>query len=264
MKMNTVGEICSLLESFAPLSYQEPYDNAGLILGNRDAAVTGILISLDVTEAIIDEAISLGYNMILTHHPLIFKGIKTVTGKNHTENCLIKAIKNDMAVYAGHTNVDSVRGGVNEKMAEKLGLINTRILVPGLQKGVDYGLGMIGEIPENLSETDFLKKIKSTFHCERLRHSALTGRPIRTVAVCGGSGAEFMTEAQIAGADVFITGEARYHEFFTQGQNILFIDAGHYETEQYTKEVFFDLISKKLPTFAVRISKVEKNPVHYL
>jgi dinuclear metal center YbgI/SA1388 family protein len=260
----TVGDICTLLEDFAPLSFQESYDNAGLVLGNRSTKVTGILISLDVTEAVLDEAITLGYNMIVTHHPLIFKGIRTITGGNSTDKCLLKAIKNDLILYAGHTNFDSVRGGVNEKMAEKLGLTKRRILSPVIRKDVEHGLGMVGELPDYQSEKDFLNLVKSTFHCERLRYSVPTGKKIKTVAVCGGSGAEFMELARALGADAFITGEARYHEFFTQGQDILFIDAGHYETEQFTKEVFFDLISKNLPTFGVRISETETNPVHYL
>jgi len=265
--MPTVNDICRVVEEFAPLSYQETYDNAGLVLGSRDMELTGILVSLDVTEAVIDEAVNLGYNMIVSHHPLIFRGVKTITGKNHIENCLIKAIKNDIALYAGHTNVDSVFEGVNGKMAEKLGLQNCSILAPhpsASSEDEPYGLGMVGDLPMAESEEEFLQRVKETFHCKRLRYSQPTGNKVRRVALCGGSGAEFIEQAKMAGADAFLTGEARYHEFFTQGQNILMIDAGHYETEQFTKEVFFDLFSKKLPTFAVRISEVEKNPVHYL
>jgi len=265
--MVSVRDICNLLEDFAPLSYQESYDNAGLILGNRDAKLHGVLICLDVTEAVIDEAIYLVFNMILSHHPLIFKGLKSITGKTYVEDCLVKAIKQDIAIYAGHTNVDSVLPGVNGKIAEKLGLLNTRILVPGttdLRSTEEYGLGVIGDLPEAANELDFLNLVKNTFNCSSIRYSLLTGKPIRKVAVCGGSGSEFLEQAKKAGADVFLTGEARYHEFFTQGQDILLIDAGHYETEQFTKEVFFDLISKKFPTFAVRISKAEINPVYYL
>lgn len=266
--MPTVNDICQLIENFAPLSYQETYDNAGLIFGSRNVSLTGVLICLDVTEAVVDESIDLGFNMIVSHHPLIFKGIKSLTGKNHIENCLVKAIKNDVAIYAGHTNVDSVQHGVNGKMAEKLGLLNCRILVPGSVSGSldgeEYGLGMVGDLPAEESETDFLNRVKETFLCQRLRYSEPTGKPVRKVALCGGSGSEFIEQAKAAGADVFLTGEARFHEFFTQGQNIMMIDAGHYETEQFTKEVFFDLISKKFPTFAVRVSGSEKNPVYYL
>jgi len=262
--MKTVGDICVVIEAFAPLSLQEPYDNAGLILGNRDQVVTGVLIALDATLDVIDEAISLGYNLIVTHHPFIFKGLKTINGKNHTENCLIKAIRNDIAIYAGHTNVDSVRGGVNERMAEKLGLIETSILVPVHQATCDCGLGMVGLLPESLSETDFLKLVKKTFLCERIRFSALTGKSIRKVALCGGSGSEFLENALSIGADAYLTGEAKYHEFFTHASEILLVDAGHYETEQFTKDIFFEILSENFSTFAVRISVVETNPVHYL
>jgi dinuclear metal center YbgI/SA1388 family protein len=261
--MITVGDICSILEDFAPLSLQESYDNAGLILGKTGTEVTGILISLDVTEDVIKEAITLGFNMILTHHPLIFKGIRKINGKNNTENCLIKAIRNDIAVYAGHTNVDTVRGGVNERMADKLGLSQRAILVPGSSVEPENGLGMIGFLSESLSESAFLTKVKETFGCQQLRHSKLIGKPIQKVALCGGSGSEFLEEALRMGADAFLTGEAKFHEFLAHAHEILLIDAGHYETEQFTKEVFFELISKKLPTFAVRISAVETNPVHY-
>jgi len=262
--MNTVGDVCAVLEAFAPLSLQEPYDNAGLILGNRDQEVSGILIALDATLEVIDEAIALGCNLIVTHHPFIFKGLKTITGKNHTENCLIKAIRNDIAIYAGHTNVDSVRGGVNERMAEKLGLTETSILVPMQQATCDCGLGMVGILQETMSEIDFLQHIKKTFLCERIRFSARTGKSIRKVALCGGSGSEFLENALSIGADAYITGEAKYHEFFTHASEILLVDAGHYETEQFTKDIFFELLSENFSTFAVRISEVETNPVHYL
>ena len=265
--MVTVNDISILMENFAPLSYQEDYDNAGLIVGKSDLVLKGILICLDVTEPVIDEAISLGYNMILSHHPLIFKGVKSITGKSYVDDCLVKAIKNDIAIYAGHTNVDSVYYGVNGKMAELLGLLNCRILVPEpLKNGSEqeHGLGMVGDLPVAEHEDDFLKRVKTTFRCQYIRHSVPTGRLVKRVAVCGGAGSAFLEDAKKAGADVFLTGEARHHEFFTQGQHIMLIDAGHYETEQFTKEVFFELISKKFSTFAVRISTCEKNPVYYL
>jgi len=262
--MKTIGDVCTVIEKFAPLSLQESYDNAGLILGDRNREVTGVLIALDATLDVIDEAIRLGSNMIVTHHPFIFKGLKTITGKNHTENCLIKAIRNDIAIYAGHTNVDSVRGGVNERMADKLGLTETSILVPVHQSSCDCGLGMIGMLPKPLSETDFLNIVKKTFHCERIRFSSLTGKTIQKVALCGGSGSEFLEKALSMGADAYLTGEAKYHEFFTHASEILFVDAGHYETEQFTKDIFFELLSENFSTFAVRISEVENNPVHYL
>jgi dinuclear metal center YbgI/SA1388 family protein len=262
--MKTIGDVCAVLESFAPLSLQESYDNAGLILGNREQEVTVILIALDATLAVIDEAVRLGCNLIVTNHPFIFKGLKTITGKNHTENCLIKAIRNDIAIYAGHTNMDAVRGGVNERMADKLDLIDRSILVPIRPSDCDCGLGMIGTLPQALTEEAFLQLLKSTFHCERIRFSAPRGKNIRRVAMCGGSGSEFLEKALAEGADAYLTGEAKYHEFFTHADEILLVDAGHYETEQFTKDIFFEILSENFSTFAVRISEVEANPVHYL
>lgn len=253
------------MEDFAPLSYQEPYDNAGLILGYRDTLLSGVMICLDVSEAVIDEALECGCNLIISHHPLIFKGIKSVTSKNHVEHCLVKAIKNDVSVYAGHTNVDAVCNGVSGVMAKKLGLLNSTPLVPcSSANSNECGLGMVGDLPHPENEDAFLRRVKDVFGCRCLRHSKPMGREIRRVAVCGGAGSAFLTQANSAGADVFITGEARFHEFFTEGINALLVDAGHYETEQFIKEVFFELISKKFPTFAVRVSKKEKNPVYYL
>jgi dinuclear metal center YbgI/SA1388 family protein len=211
----------------------------------------------------LDEAIKLGYNFILTHHPIIFSGIKRITGKNHTEKCLIKAIKNDLVIYAGHTNVDSVRGGVNDRMADKLKLNERRFLTNSDDNQCDAGLGIVGYLPKALSEIEFLELVQDTFLAQRIKHSKLNGHSIHKVALCGGAGSSFLETAKKSGADVFLTGESKYHEFFVQADDILLVDAGHYETEQYTKEVFFELLSKKLPTFAVRISVVESNPVHY-
>jgi dinuclear metal center YbgI/SA1388 family protein len=264
--MITVQDICSLLEDVAPLSYQEAYDNAGLMVGQRETAVTGVLICLDVTEPVIDEAIQLGYNLIVSHHPLIFNGLKNLTGPGRVEACLIKAIKHDLAIYASHTNMDAVINGVNGMMAKKIGLQQTRLLVshPSEITEESYGSGLVGELVTKMDEISFLKLIKKQFNCQSIRHSDFTGKPVRRVAVCGGSGSEFLSQARSAGATVFLTGEAHYHDFFTEGLDIMLVDAGHFETEQFTKELFFELISKKFPTFAVRISTAEKNPVNYL
>jgi dinuclear metal center YbgI/SA1388 family protein len=262
--MSTIGEVCDVLESFAPLTLQESYDNAGLILGNKSQKLTGILIALDVSLNVLDEAIEQDCNLIVTHHPFIFKGLKTINGKNHTENCLIKAIRNDLAIYAGHTNVDAVRGGVNERMCEKLGLQDTSILVPISGNACDCGLGMIGSLPNSMTEQDFLQLVKKTFQCEHVRFSTIRDKEIKRVALCGGSGSSFLEIALERGADVYLTGEAKYHEFFTHADEILLIDAGHYETEQFTKDIFFEILSENFSTFAVRISEVETNPVHYL
>jgi len=259
-----VKDISGLIEDFAPLSFQESYDNSGLIIGNPEMLLTGVLVCLDITENVIEEAIKYNLNMIVSHHPLIFKAIKRISSGNRVDTCIINAIKNDIAIYAGHTNVDSVLNGVNGKISEKLGLSKIRILSQTESKtGDKYGLGVIGELECAYTEQDILKKIKEVFNCKFLKHSKLTNCNIKTVAVCGGSGSEFMLKAKEEGADLFLTGESSFHEYFNNDLNMLFVDAGHYETEQFTKEIFFDLISKKFPTFAVRISDTEVNPVHY-
>jgi dinuclear metal center YbgI/SA1388 family protein len=261
-----VQDICDLIESFAPLNLQESYDNAGLLVGKPEWVLNGVLIALDVTEPVINEAIEHGCNLIISHHPLIFKGIKQLTGVGRVNTCLIKAVKHDMAIYAGHTNVDAVLNGVNGMIADKLGLVNTRILVPVQTDtaGNPAGPGLIGDLVDPMDELSLMEQIKARFCCASLQYSKLTGRPVKTVAVCGGSGSEYLEAARRAGATVFFTGEAKHHEFFTDGLEILLVVAGHFETEQFTKQLFFDLITKKFPTFAVRVSTEEKNPVNYL
>jgi dinuclear metal center YbgI/SA1388 family protein len=261
--MPKVQDICNLLEEFAPLSYQEPYDNAGLTIGKREMILTGVMVCLDVSEPVIDEALELGCNMIVSHHPLIFRGIKSLTGFGRIDECIVKAIKNDIAIYSGHTNVDSVLNGVNGKISEKLGLKNVRFLAP---KSSDEfsGMGILGDLETENVEIEFLKRFKDIFGCKTIQHSAMTGKPVKRVAICGGSGSEFIKNAIDSGATVFITGEAKFHEFFTEGTGIMLVVAGHYETEQFTKELFLELISKKFPKFAVHVSTVEKNPINYL
>ncbi|MCK9300060.1 MAG: Nif3-like dinuclear metal center hexameric protein [Bacteroidales bacterium] len=257
-----VQDICKLIEDFAPLNLQEDYDNAGLILGDPTAQVKAVLVCLDVSEAVLDEALDTGCNMVVSHHPLIFKGIKSITGKNSMERSLIKAIQNKMAIYAGHTNVDAVMEGVNAKICEKMNLSSTSILVPRADT-LNAGAGMTGFLEQDLDEKDFLKRVKQKFGCKMLRHSALTGRTIKKVAVCGGSGSEFITAAIAAGADAFITADIKYHQFAEVDDKLLLIDAGHYETEQFTKDLFVELISKNIANFAVHSSQREKNPVYY-
>lgn len=264
--MIPVKAVCDTLEAFAPLQFQESYDNAGLIVGRPDQTVTGVLICLDVTETVIDEAISLGCNLIVSHHPLIFRGIKNLIGEGRVEACLIKAIKHDIALYAGHTNVDAVIDGVNGQIADRLGLINRSILHPmgATDQHGTYGIGLVGDLTTPEPTHDFLKRVKNLFDCQSIRYSQPQTSTVSRIAVCGGAGNEFIEQARQAGAEVLLTGEAKYHEFFTEGLGIMLVDAGHFETEQFTKALFFDLLSKKFPTFAVRISTTERNPVNYL
>ncbi len=361
-----IKDLITVLETYAPLSYQEAYDNAGLITGNPLAEATGALLSLDCIEATLDEAISMGCNVVIAHHPIIFSGLKKITGSNYVERTLIKAIQHQIAIYAAHTNLDNVANGVNAKIAQKLGLVKTQILQPkkqllkklvtfvpekeahqvrkalfeagaghignydncsfnmqgtGTFKGnaatnpfvgeplqlheepeirielvfnahlenrilkallnshpyeeVAYdiywldnllntvGSGLVGELPEAMSETTFLSLVKDKLKAGLLKHTALTQKPIQKVALCGGSG-QFLLKAAIAAkADAYLTADFKYHEFFDAEGQLLLIDAGHYETEQFTPEIFYEIIQNKFPKFAAYLSKVNTNPVNY-
>ena len=362
-----IKEIVSALERFAPLPLQDGFDNAGLQIGLTDAEATGALLCLDVTEAVLDEAIASGCNLVISHHPLIFKGYKSITGKDYVERCILKAIKNDIVIYSAHTNLDNAPGGVNYKIAEKIGLKNVRILEPKencliklvtfvptaqaeevrnalftagcgyigdydscsyntegegtfrAQEGskpfcgnigelhheaevrietilpeykkrevirtlllthpyeepaydlyplynswAQVGAGIIGELKEAESELEFLKRIKKTFEVGCLKHNKLTGRLIQKVALCGGAGAFLIPQAIGSGADVFITGEIKYHDYFGRETDILLAEIGHYESEQYTKEIFYSIIRDLFPNFALQFSKVNTNPIKYL
>ena len=362
-----IKQITNFLESYAPLEYQESYDNCGLIIGDANAEVKGALITLDCTEAIIDEAIATGCNLVIAHHPIIFSGLKKLNGSNYIERAVIKAIKNDIAIYAIHTNLDNVHNGVSAKIAEKLGLENCKILAPKsdlLRQLVVYcptanaetlktalfeaGAGTIGdydqcsftsigkgtfranenctpfvgEIGENHTENEdrieviypkfkeraildamevahpyeqvahqiyvldnkhqlvgsgiigelktpvdaqvFLKNLKLNMQTDCVRHTSLVKQQIKTVAVCGGSGSFLLKNAMAAKADIFITADFKYHEFFDAENKIVIADIGHYESEQFTKDLIYDLLVKNFTKFAVRLSKVNTNPIKYL
>lgn len=258
-----IKEIIAALERFAPLPLQDGFDNAGLQIGLTEAHATGALLCLDVTEDVIDEAISLGYNLIIAHHPLLFHGLKSITGKNYIENCVMKAVKNDIAIYAAHTNLDNAPNGVNFKIAEKIGLINVRILAPN-DNDSSSGSGVIGTLKNAETETDFLQKVKKIFEVECLMHNRLRGREIQTVALCGGAGSFLIPQAIRNGADVFVTGEIKYHEFFGHDKDILLASLGHYESEQYTKEIFEGILQQHFPTLAIRQTRINTNPIKYL
>ena len=262
-----VKEVVSALERFAPLPLQDGFDNAGMQIGLTEAEVTGALLCLDVTEAVLDEAIALGYNLVISHHPLIFKGYKSITGRDYVERCILKAIKNDVAIYSAHTNLDNAPQGVNYKIAEKIGLKDVRILEPRLSDllpGEEVGSGIIGELERPETETEFLKRIKKTFEVGCLRHTRLTGREIQTVALCGGAGAFLIPQAVAQRADVFLTGEIKYHDYFGREQDILLAEIGHYESEQYTKEIFYTIIRGMFPGIDMQVSKVSTNPIKYM
>jgi dinuclear metal center YbgI/SA1388 family protein len=362
-----IKDIISVIEELAPVSFQESYDNTGMQIGNNDKEINSVLLTLDVTEDTINEAIANKNDLIISHHPLIFSGIKKLSGRNSTERIVIKAIKNDIAIYSCHTNIDSAWNGVNVKLAEILGLHNVKILKPisgNLKKLITFvptehaeklrtslfeagagnignydscsyntegkgtyranenanpfigaineyhteneirietifpsylkskvisallsnhpyeevaydiysldnsykkqGIGAIGTLEKEMNEEDFLKSIKNILNCKQIKHSALTEKKIKKVAVCGGSGSFLISDALSSGADAFITADLKYHQFQEPDNKMLLIDAGHFETEYHTLQIFYELLNKKFPTFAIYFSKVSTNPVNYL
>ena len=269
MTETSIKEVCQYLESLAPLHFQESYDNAGLIVGNEKEKVKTAIVCLDSTEEVIDEAIALGANLVIAHHPIIFSGLKRITGQNYIERVIIKAIKNNIAIYAIHTNLDSILyHGVNEMIAQKLGIENLRILCP---KKVEndhqfggVGAGIIGELARPAEETFFLEKLKSKMACQVIRHTKLLGHPIQTVAICGGSGSFLLPDAIAQGAQIFISADFKYHQFFDANDQILIADIGHYESEQFTISLLHRLLTDKFTTFAAHCSKIKTNPVNYL
>ena len=360
-------ELCDKLEAWAPLAYQEGYDNSGLIVGDPNRDVTGVLVSLDAIEDVVEEAIQNQCNVIVSHHPIVFKGLKSLTGKNYVERTVLKAIKNDIALYALHTNLDNIHTGVSKKMADRLGLVNTRVLAPKrgfLKKLITYvpkqdaemvrnalfdagagklgaysecafsaegigtfkgseasnpvigekevrehvteerielifpsiieskllstlksahpyeevayqvisldntnpfvGSGMIGALKEPILDVDFLNLTKENLKTDCIRHTKLPNKKIKKVALCGGSGSFLLGDAKQAGADIFITSDFKYHEFFDAEKSIVIADIGHYESEQYTIDLIADFLRKNFPRFAVHLSKVNTNPINYL
>ncbi|GAB3694584.1 Nif3-like dinuclear metal center hexameric protein [Spirosoma flavus] len=364
--MVQIRQLTAYLEAFAPLAYQESYDNAGLIIGDPNDEIKGVLISLDATEAVVDEAIAKGCNVVVAHHPIVFKGLKKLNGKTYVERTIIKAIRNNVAIYAAHTNLDNVAGGVNFKIAEKLKLQNIRILAPktqvlsklvtfvpvadtqrvldalyatgagqigdykncsfrvngtgtyqpseganpvigevgeyheepenrieviiptyqqnnvltALRKAHPYeevayylttldnqnqevGSGAVGELAEPMESNQWLSYLKESMRLNLIRHTDLPDRPIKRVAVCGGVGSFLLPDAIRAGADIFVTADYKYHEFFDADGRICICDIGHYESEVFTKELFYQHLAKKFTTFAVILSETDTNPVRY-
>lgn len=363
----TVKEIANALEKFAPLPLQDGFDNAGLQIGLTDAEITGVLLCLDVTEEVIDEAVALGYNLIISHHPLLFRPLKRITGCNYVERCVIKALSNGIAIYSAHTNLDNAQGGVNYHIAEKLGLKSVKILVPkenSLLKLVTYvpkahaaevrsalfsvgcgsignydscsyniegtgtfraneqcnpfcgeigelhnepevrietvlpsyiknrvvsallkvhpyeepaydifpmlndwqsaGSGIIGELEKECDEVEFLLKIKSVFATDSIMHTPVRGKKIKRVALCGGAGGSFAGAALALGADLYLTGEARYHELFDNTDRMMYAIIGHYESEQYTTEILHRIVKSSFPKIPIATTTVCTNPIRHI
>lgn len=260
--MLRIKDILQSIEAYAPLPLQESFDNSGVQVGDTSQLATGVLLCLDITEETIDEAIEHKCNLIVSHHPIAFRPFKSLTGATYVERCMIKACKSDIVLYAAHTNLDNTIGGVSHRMAEKIGLQNISIMDPHPATGT--GCGVIGEFADEKTEMSFLQHVKQVFNCKRISHSVGIGKPIKKVAICSGSGAFMIQNAIRAGAEAFISGEAKYNDYYDVEDRILLTIIGHYESEECTKELFYDIISKEFPNFAVHFSNVNSNPVNYL
>lgn len=261
--MLKVKDIAEAVEAFAPKALQESYDNAGLQVGDPQMEVSAILLCLDVTEEMLEEALQRHCNLIVSHHPLLFKGLKDVTGRNATQRIVIKAIRENVAIYSAHTNLDSAWEGVSHEIARILGLHNLRVMEPKNEKG-DTGLGVIGDIKPT-PVLEFLRRTKDSFKVKCLRYSS--GSPkfvVRTVAVCGGAGASLISKAIEENADVMVTGDVKYHDFTTWGDDIVIADIGHFESELCACGLLSRIIREKYPDCVIYFSDLETNPVKYL
>lgn len=258
-----ISEIVDALERFAPLPLQADYDNSGLQVGLTDVEATGALLCLDVTEEVIDEAVQKGYNLIISHHPLLFRGLKQISDANSVQRCVLKAIQHGITVYAAHTNMDSAPEGVNYLMAQKLGLCPTGFITPAQVNGIEGGDGLLAQFEQSMSEEDFLHLLATTFGASHLRYSAKRGKYIQKVALCGGSGS-FLIPQAVGKADAFVTGEIGYHHFFKHTDQLMLVELGHYESEQYTVEIFQSIIREMDSNMPVAITSVLTNPINYL
>lgn len=259
-------EIIDFLESHAPLHYQEAYDNSGLIIGDMESEISGALICLDVTDAVLQEAVDAGYNLIISHHPMIFGGIKSLISANYTQRLVRSAILMQMNIYSIHTNLDNlVNEGVNARIGQQLLLVHARPLRVGIHSKEEpaKGIGLIGELPRAMQSAEFLSFLKDRMQTDCVRYTLPVREPIQTVSLCGGSGSFLLADAIAAGADVFISGDFKYHDFFDGPGKIMIADIGHYESEQFTIDLLYDLISVKFSNFAVRKTSMDTNPIKY-
>ena len=254
----------SALERFAPLPLQESWDNAGLQVGLTETEVSGALLCLDVNERIVDEAIRKGCNLIVSHHPLLFRGLKTISDLTDVQRTVMKAIENRLCVISMHTNMDNAKGGVNFRIAWKLGLNDVQFFASKLVDGIEAGSGVVGKLAEPMAADDFILKVKKTFGVECAMCNELLRRPVSKVAICGGAGDFLLDEALKTGADAFITGEMHYHQYFGYEQQIQICVIGHYQSEQFTSEVFQEIIQEACPGVKTCIAETCTNPILYI
>lgn len=259
-----IREVVEALERFAPLPLQEDFDNAGLQVGLTETEVSGALLCLDVTESVVDEAVALKCNLIVSHHPLIFHALKHIGDGNGVQRTVRKAIQHDITVVSMHTNMDNARGGVNFKIGEKMGLEEMQFFCSKTVEGIECGSGVIGDLPQTLAADDFMLMLKRTFDVECITANQLLRRPINKVAVCGGAGSFLLADAIRQGADAFVTGEMHYHEYFDHEQEIQIAVIGHYQSEQFTNEIFKEIIEKNCPNVKTFLTKTCTNPIIYV
>ena len=259
-----IREIIGALEQFAPLSLQDGFDNAGMQIGlTVDAESSGVLLCLDVTEEVVEEASEKGCDLIVSHHPLIFHAPKRLTGEDYVQRTIIKAIQKGINVYASHTNLDNAPGGVNWKIAERLGLKDCKFFAQKTVDGLEAGSGVVGELPSEMDARAFIELVKKQFGVQCAQCNALLERPIRKVAICGGAGDFLLPDAISQDADAFITGEMHYHQYFGTEQQIQICVIGHYQSEQFTSEIFRDIILKECPDVRTEIAETCTNPIYY-
>lgn len=259
-KMVKVTDIARTIEDFAPKSLQESYDNTGLQVGDPDMGVTAAILCLDITEDILDEAIQRHCNLVITHHPLIFRGLKEITGRTATERIVVNAIRHNIAIYSAHTNLDSAWDGVSHEMAHMLDMTDLSVLEPKTDD-TSTGLGIIGNVRPT-PKLEFLRKVKETFNVKALKYSAQSPQlVVKRVALCGGSGASLIETAINAGADAIITGDVKYHDFTAHGLDIIIADIGHYESELCASRIFSRIIRDRYPDFPLFFPDSETNPI---
>ena len=256
-----IRDIIAPIEEFAPLSLQESYDNAGLVVGRLDDELQGgVLLAVDVTEEVIAEAIEKQCGLIITHHPIIFHPLKRLNSASVVERCVEMAIRHNIALYACHTNLDSTRNGMSWRVGEMLGLQNMEVLQPTTE---GCGFGVVGTLATPVCENDFLSQVKRTFSVDALRHSVPMSREVKRVAICTGAGASLMREAKASGCDVYLTADLKYNDFYTPDSHFMVVDMGHFESEFCAIAILFDILSKIFINFALYKSAQSKNPVHY-
>ncbi len=255
-----VKDIIQALEELMPLNLQESYDNCGLQVGDRTQEISSALLCVDLTEAVVQEAIDLGAGLIITHHPPLFKGLKCIGTSSYIERAIVKAIQNNIVIYTAHTNADNASNGLNYLLAEDFALENVQTLSP-LDEHSGNGAGIIGDLKEEIELNTFLQQVKKYFACEKLSYSKSEVKRIKRVALCGGAGAFLWRSAKTLGADIFITGEAKYNDYFDVEERPILATVGHYESEVIATKLFRKVISKKFPNFVLYISKLNSNPI---